>query len=137
MAPFVLAAFTIELRPDVNLLLLGFAFIFARELLIDLQDSHSDRAWGIRTIDELFDHQFIRSGSWITLILVPFLGAALVTSSISVTFFLASALINLCLFPIYIRNQSKGLVLTRLSMLFAVLGIAFGFGAHSSPLELW
>jgi 4-hydroxybenzoate polyprenyltransferase len=124
MTPFAFGVVALGLRPDFAPLALGFVFISAREALIDLQDASTDRAWGIRTIDQVFVPVAIERVCWAALALLPTAGAFLVHDPISIVLLLASAAVNGFACLSYFSEPRRGLVMTRLGLLFAVLAIS-------------
>jgi 4-hydroxybenzoate polyprenyltransferase len=126
MSPFAFSSIAVDLAPDTAILLLGFIFIFMRELLIDLQDAESDRDWGVWTIDQLCDPKSLELICWGALFLIPAFGALIMSSLWSVILMTASALTNGMAFKAYLTEPSRGLLWTRLGMLFAVIAISVG-----------
>ncbi|WP_189799588.1 UbiA family prenyltransferase [Tateyamaria sp. syn59] len=124
MSPFALSSVALDLAPDATILGLGFLFIVTRELLIDLQDAESDRDWGVWTIDQLLDPKFLEYTCWGALVLIPTLGALMASGIWSTALLTASALANAIAFKIYLAEPGRGLLLTRLGMLFAVVAIS-------------
>ena len=124
MTPFALAVFALGLRPILTPLTLGFAFIFAREALIDLQDAANDRAWGIKTIDQVFVPIAIERVCWVALVLIPTAGAFLAHGSPSRVLLLFSVAVNGFACLAYSRQPRRALVMTRFGLLFAVLAIS-------------
>lgn len=126
MSPFAFSSVSMGLNPDPTILFLGFSFILTRELLIDLQDAESDCSWGVRTIDQLFDAKTLELLCWSALILIPVVGTLIVSGIGSSALLAASASVSAIAFKFYLTEPSRGLLWTRLSMLFAVVAISIG-----------
>ena len=126
MTPFAFGVVAVESDFDLRLIFLGFIYILAREVLIDLQDSQSDKEWGVQTLDSIYQVQTLKTISWLTILSSLSVGLFFVTGAISFTLLAVSIVSHILSLKSYLQDPQNGIITTRLGMLLAVLAISIG-----------
>lgn len=126
MTPFAFGVVALEANIDLRVLFLGFIYILAREVLIDLKDSQTDNEWGVQTIDSIFRRQTLEAVSWLAIFSSLSIGLLFVKGGVSVTLLAASVLSHAIAFRSYLQSEQGELSSTRPGMLLAVLAISIG-----------